>query len=391
MRKSLKTISLQNKIQIIMPKDFTEKVEYLCASNPKDEWSGVLFYEVKGNIKKPSSMKLICKDILLMDIGNATFTSYNFDKELIPYYKKHPKMLGCRYGQIHSHNTMTTFFSGTDVEDLEDNAPNHNFYLSLIVNNYLSTTAKVAFMGSSPKLENRFECLDENGDSYYLKSTIEPQEIMFIYDCEVEVKGRVININQELQERLKLIKDRKIEAAKAKTAQQQTNTKNYNGGHQQNKDYGGGSNYYGKQNGNNHHVKGFQEHNKQHDFNFKGVEVEEVEEVIEEVDAVIEQFTCFCLRGSNELKGDSIDQALEDMDESGITDKSTEYIQAFIENYPAYFEKFFDDFGKTNVESFSENTQEVINLLEDYCTLYPVIEKIKKSLELMLTELNKIV
>lgn len=43
----------------------------------------------------------------------------------------------CRIGHIHSHNTMGVFFSGTDWGELEDNAPNHNYYLSLIVNNFM--------------------------------------------------------------------------------------------------------------------------------------------------------------------------------------------------------------------------------------------------------------
>ena len=43
-----------------------------------------------------------------------------------------------KVGHIHSHNVMRVFFSGTDMDELHDNAPSHNFYVSLIVNNLLT-------------------------------------------------------------------------------------------------------------------------------------------------------------------------------------------------------------------------------------------------------------
>lgn len=56
---------------------------------------------------------------------------------------------------IHSHHNMTCFFSGTDMSELHDNAPNHNYYLSLIVN-YKEDTgnnwcAKVAYVTEEKK------------------------------------------------------------------------------------------------------------------------------------------------------------------------------------------------------------------------------------------------
>jgi hypothetical protein len=54
---------------------------------------------------------------------------------------------------------MNVFFSGTDMGELNDNSPKHNIYLSLIVNNYLDMTAKLAFIGKPYS----YVCKDDKG------------------------------------------------------------------------------------------------------------------------------------------------------------------------------------------------------------------------------------
>ena len=36
-----------------MPLSILNKIKYLCKTIPNVEWSGVLFYSLKGSIKKP--------------------------------------------------------------------------------------------------------------------------------------------------------------------------------------------------------------------------------------------------------------------------------------------------------------------------------------------------
>ena len=60
------------------------------------------------------------------------------------------------------------FFSGTDWSELEDNASNHNYYLSLIVNNFMDFCAKVCFIAEAKNETFNFEAKDEQGKRYSL-------------------------------------------------------------------------------------------------------------------------------------------------------------------------------------------------------------------------------
>ena len=177
------------------------KIQYLCRAISRVEWSGILLYTIKGSIKKPKNMKLILKDIIPMNKGSQAYTEYQFnepardstgfDDRMIDYFIENPHALeeDWKIGMIHSHNTMEVFFSGTDIEELEDNAPSHNFYLSLIVNNFMDFKAKVATMGYvEENLETNFKSLDENGESYKMDEvTLKVKKSrLFIYDCEIQ-------------------------------------------------------------------------------------------------------------------------------------------------------------------------------------------------------------
>jgi len=118
-------------------------------------------------------------------------------------------------------------------------------------------------------------------------------------------------------------------------------------------------------------------------------DVHEVEDDFIEVDAVIEQFACYCLRLSNEIKGDSLEQVFEDYEEAEDFDE-TIFLQSFIENYSAFFEKFFDGFGVEDMIMFKANTEEVINALNDFEELYPLAVKVNNILRIILIELIKI-
>lgn len=90
---------------------------------------------------------------------------------------------------IHSHNTMKVFFSGTDMAELEDNSPSHNFYLSLIVNNAMDFTAKVSFIATAEiRQEAEYKALDENGNEYIIDNAVlkAKKEKLFIYDCTIQ-------------------------------------------------------------------------------------------------------------------------------------------------------------------------------------------------------------
>lgn len=138
-----------------MPAEITLKISerlqseifFLCNRIHAVEWSGTLFYKtLEGNLGEENCV-LSAEFVYLQDIGSSAYTEYDpSNSDYIKFLMANPEVMDLKTGHIHSHNNMDVFFSGTDVSELVDNAPNHNFYLSLIVNNKNEMTARVAFM-----------------------------------------------------------------------------------------------------------------------------------------------------------------------------------------------------------------------------------------------------
>lgn len=80
----------------------------MCAVIHDVEWSGTLFYKVTG---KPftSTMRIVCVDFIVMDIGTAGFTEYMESPDIAAYMVDND-LLDCKQGLIHSHNNMAKLF-----------------------------------------------------------------------------------------------------------------------------------------------------------------------------------------------------------------------------------------------------------------------------------------
>lgn len=130
-------IDLKEKGVLLIPSSIISKIHHLHHHIKTDEWSSILVYEVlEGSVSDPATLKLRVKDFILMDIGNATYTEYDYSPADKYSFNKFTNALENenKLGHLHSHHNMACFFSGTDTAELHENAPNHNFYLSLIVN-----------------------------------------------------------------------------------------------------------------------------------------------------------------------------------------------------------------------------------------------------------------
>ena len=190
-----------------------DQIYFLCSKIPNLEWSGVLFYTTEGNFGE-DGFKVTCEEVYPLDIGSSGYTEYDTDDpDFIKYMMANPHILDMRKGHCHSHNTMDTFFSGTDTDELKENCPNHNFYVSLIVNNANDNCAKIAFLVTEitetpateiPETiittEARFKNQDGNEVIKKMQKKIEVQKIeatkkesksVFVYDCEIEYPGTV--------------------------------------------------------------------------------------------------------------------------------------------------------------------------------------------------------
>ena len=130
-------IELKDTGKLIIPDEIIEKIHFLHSKIKSIEWSAILVYEiVSGEVEKPKDLVLKVKDFILMDIGNAAYTEYEFSVEDAYSFDKYTAALeaGYKIGHLHTHHSMNCFFSGTDMDELYDNSEKHNFYLSLIVN-----------------------------------------------------------------------------------------------------------------------------------------------------------------------------------------------------------------------------------------------------------------
>jgi len=121
-----------------------------------------------------------------MDIGTAGHTQFEYNESVIDVYEANPEYMECRLGLVHSHNTMNTFFSGEDMEELEDNTANTDFYVSLIVNNASKYTAKIAWRSTEEvKIETT---------GWYKKQAIKFNEkhtksSLYTVDLDIEIEG----------------------------------------------------------------------------------------------------------------------------------------------------------------------------------------------------------
>lgn len=130
-----------NTYKLIITPELEEKIRFLCARFPNNEYSGVLFYDYTGRFED-NSLVLTAKDFCLMDYGSATYTEFNKSAEICNYMIEHD-LLECQQGLMHSHDRMSTFFSGTDLGTLQEEGSDMNNFLSLIVNNAGQYTAAI--------------------------------------------------------------------------------------------------------------------------------------------------------------------------------------------------------------------------------------------------------
>lgn len=178
-------------IPLTISDDILNKIQYLCFKISKVEWSGVLFYSIQGDITDPSEFSVKIEDILPMDKGSSAYTEYNLDSRFVDYLMDNPNAMDWKVGHIHSHNTMNVFFSGTDMQELNDNAPNHNYYLSLIVNNFNEFCAKLCYVAETEieQIEVEYKALNSEGDHYTVG--IIPSKVntkfLCVHDCDIIV------------------------------------------------------------------------------------------------------------------------------------------------------------------------------------------------------------
>lgn len=362
-----------------MPQKVYNQIQYLCQQIAKVEWSGILFYKTEGSIQNPETFKIILEDILPLHKGTSTYTEYTFDERVIEFMELegNEHLEECRIGHIHSHNTMGVFFSGTDWSELEDNAPNHNYYLSLIVNNFMDFCAKVCFIAEAKDETFTFEAKDEVGKKYTVsagKYTVPPR--LIVYDCNIDSPKKNIEVNLTFTQKVKSIieKAEKIVTSTAKSFSKDTSVKP---GEKWSKDQ------------------------SSREFDWDKKQEEEVEvfngTFADAIEEFAEEFTMYVINTGNPIDDfQDLDDVCKFYDGNRITGAmlAGRVANTYVKSYQSYFNLFGDEINDPIM--FKKATEEVIWELEHVVLttknkmissmLEPSLETIKEILRKFLKE-----
>ena len=211
--KKYPTYNHKGKGKLIVTKEVKKKIDQLHSEIGNTEWCGFIFYEkIAGSISDPDTYVAKTTDVYLMGIGTHSYTeSENHSDDILNMVDRVPAYMENRYGLIHTHHTMDTFFSGTDIQELHDNAANYSYYLSLIVNFKEDYSAKIAKLvevkGAS------FDLDEEDEETVSMEFPVE--HILMQFDLDVIIEG--VKCDDEIiTERIAEINKRKEEEKKAK-------------------------------------------------------------------------------------------------------------------------------------------------------------------------------
>lgn len=231
-KQSTKVISLVQKLgtynyKLIIPAEVERKIRFACQNVWSTEWSGTLFFTHEGSFEN-NDLVIRCVDIYIMDIGTQAYTEFDMNPDVIAYMCKNSELLDCQMGLIHSHNNMSTFFSGTDTATLKEEGMDRNNFVSLIVNNAGTYTAAITRRIKSKQVKESvsYEFFGD-GEKHDTKEYVSSVDEIEWFYLKIEKEGENYSF-PDMAARLEEIKQAKAEKAeKAKKAQ----TPVYQGGY----------------------------------------------------------------------------------------------------------------------------------------------------------------
>lgn len=225
-KQPMKVISLVQKsgtynYKLIIPAEVERKIRFACQKVWSTEWSGTLFFTHEGSFEN-NDLVIRCVDIYIMDIGTQAYTEFDMNPDVIAYMCENPELLDCQMGLIHSHNNMSTFFSGTDTTTLREEGIDRNNFVSLIVNNAGTYTAAITRRVKSKQVKESvsYEFFGD-GEKHDTKEYVSSADEIEWFYLKIEKEGENYSF-PDMAARLEEIKQ-----AKAKKAQ----TPVYQGGY----------------------------------------------------------------------------------------------------------------------------------------------------------------
>lgn len=217
-KQPVKAISLVQKsgtynYKLIIPAEVERKIRFACQEVWNTEWSGTLFFTHEGSFEN-NDLVIRCVDIYIMDIGTQAYTEFDMNPDVIAYMCENPELLDCQMGLIHSHNNMSTFFSGTDTATLKEEGRDRNNFVSLIVNNAGTYTAAITRRAKSKQVKESvsYEFFGD-GEKHDTKEYISSADEIEWFYLKIEKEGENYFF-PNMAARLGEIKQTKAEKAK---------------------------------------------------------------------------------------------------------------------------------------------------------------------------------
>lgn len=376
-----------------------EKIQYLCSRISAVEWSGILMYSVReGSIKDPNSLKIDIEDIIPMNKGTLAYTTYQYNRKnykdpsknddkhidyVMKMSEKNPSVMTWNIGHIHSHHSMLSYFSSTDIKELRDNSKHHNFYLSIVVNNRLDIVGKVAVYAEvKQEVKGVFKAKDEKGKDYVVtnKNIIIQEDFTTMYDCEIIKEDIVVRVDPWFVESVESI----IKDADSETTDRYLHRSNYDWRNQ----------YEGMRNIPPNSPENLVNHTSKRNQWIQDAPIipkeqrltdQRVQERIEEP-CDLDSFIQYCLTkgrytGRRPKAFISLLDLLQNSSQVNPTD--------FVLHYPDRFTEYFmDDEEVEDTGYFHMITELVIERLEELELDYPILTPIVVALSKFLTQLE---
>lgn len=177
--------------KIVISKFLKSQIDFFHSKIKNMEWSGILLYkQTGGDFSTLKDLEFFAIGMYLMDKGSSVWTEFKVNEGIAKAYK-YLKDDNLEYlnGLIHSHHNMQAFFSGADISELEENAPNYNFYLSLIVNMEGTYAAKLAIPSKDEKIIVK-KIKDANGVEHTFRIKEKSTDIIYV-DLNIEFEGGI--------------------------------------------------------------------------------------------------------------------------------------------------------------------------------------------------------
>lgn len=217
-KECLEKFELSNKPTLIITEGLKKKIAYLHEKCGATEWSGELITREEGTINDLDDWKIIAEDVFLADIGSPSYTAYEVGKgsfkteDIMDMHEQFPGILAgthkCQH--VHSHGSMSAFFSGTDWEQMNDRALVSNYLLMLIVNFDGKWCAKVGFKAKMEgKKETKLSFFNNSDGFKPLKiGGDDDKERLVVMDCKIVVEET--QVDGWFNERWEAVKKQKL-------------------------------------------------------------------------------------------------------------------------------------------------------------------------------------